>query len=72
MTERGSREVDFCVAVEVLPDKRIRLQAPASITRHGRKAADIRIYPIYEQEERELRPLHAKAFGCGTTDGMST
>ena len=61
MTERGSREVDFCVAAELLPDKRIRLQAPASITRHGRKAAEIRIYPIYEQEERELRPLHAKS-----------
>jgi HKD family nuclease len=61
MTERGSREVNFCVAAEALPDNRIRLQAPASITRHGRKAADIKIYPIYEQEEHELRPLHAKS-----------
>ena len=61
MTERGSREVNFCVAAESLPDNRIRLQAPASIARHGRKAADIMIYPIYEQEERELRPLHAKS-----------
>jgi hypothetical protein len=46
MTERGSREVNFCVAAEALPDNRIRLQAPASITRHGRKAAVVRIYPI--------------------------
>src|SRR5262245_11922456 len=61
LTDRGSREVNFCLAAEKLPDDTIHLKAPASITRHGRKIAHMRVYPVFEDIEGEFRPLHAKS-----------
>jgi hypothetical protein len=61
LTDRGSREVNFCLAAEKLADNTVRLRAPVSITRHGHKIAHMRVYPVFEDNEGEIRPLHAKS-----------
>jgi hypothetical protein len=61
LTDRGHRELDLCISKETLPGDKIRLRAPMSVTRHGRKTADIRIYPVGDERDGEVRPLHAKS-----------
>ena len=55
MTDRGERALEFLVPSEPLPDGRLRLRAPRSLTRHGRKAADIAVYPVSEDLDKEVR-----------------
>ena len=61
LTDRGSRHVEFLVPVEPAPDGKTRLRAPRSLVESGRKAAEVSIYPIKEDMDKEIRPLHAKS-----------
>ena len=61
LTDRGSRHVEMMVPVESLPDGRIRLRAPRSLVRSGRKSAEFTVYPVSEDADKEVRPLHAKS-----------
>lgn len=61
LTDRGSREVSYLVSCERLPDGRLRLRAPRSLIGKARKTADYRVYPVDEEVENEVRPLHAKS-----------
>lgn len=61
LTDRGQRELEFLVPAEPLPDGRLRVRAPRSLARHGRKSADITVYPVSEEVDSELRPLHTKS-----------
>jgi hypothetical protein len=61
LRERGDRHLEFLVPVERLPDGRIRVRAPRSLVRSGRKAAEIVVCPVEEDVDREVRPLHAKS-----------
>jgi hypothetical protein len=61
LTDRGNRKVEFAVPGERLPDGRLRLRAPRVLVRGERKRADYVVYPIFEDVERDHRPLHAKS-----------
>lgn len=58
LTDRGAREVEFAVPGERLPDDRLRLRAPRALVRSERKRADYAVYPVFEDVERDQRPLH--------------
>jgi len=61
MTDRGQRSIQFLIPSERLPDGRIRLRAPKSLLRSARKTAEYSVYPIVENVENEVRPIHAKS-----------
>jgi hypothetical protein len=61
LTDRGQRAVEFLVAGETLPDGRMRLRAPRSLLRIERKTATFEVFPVREDAEGEMRPLHAKS-----------
>lgn len=61
LTDRGSRYVEFLVPVEPLPDGQTRLRAPRSLVQPGRKSAEFGVYPVSEDVDKEVRPLHAKS-----------
>lgn len=61
LTDRGSRRVEFLAPVESLPDGQIRVRAPQSLVRPGRKSAEFSVYPVSEDVDKEARPLHAKS-----------
>jgi hypothetical protein len=61
LAERGTRDIDYVVGCEELPDGRIRLQAPKSLIREGKKPAEYYIWPVKEEVDGEFRPLHAKS-----------
>jgi hypothetical protein len=64
LTERGERAVEFGVPAETTPDGRLRLRAPRSLIRPGRKRAGLTVRPVSAQIDRDTRPLHAKAIWC--------
>jgi hypothetical protein len=61
LTERGHRHLEFLVPAEELRDGRMRLRAPRSLARPGRRAAEIAVYPVRDEADGEVRPIHAKA-----------
>lgn len=61
LSERGERHLGFLVPGEHLPDERVRLAAPRSLVSVGRKTAEVAVYPVLEEVDRERRPLHAKS-----------
>jgi hypothetical protein len=61
LTDRGSREIQYMVSYEELPNGHIRLRAPRSLIEQGKKSATISIWPVNETVDSEFRPLHAKS-----------
>ena len=61
LTDRGTRNVEFLVPVEHLPDGQTRVCAPRSLIEQGRKSAEFSVYPVSEDVDHEARPLHAKS-----------
>lgn len=61
LTERGERYVEFMVPVETIPDGRFRLCAPRSLVRPDRRTTTVAVYPVEEDVDRDVRPLHAKS-----------
>jgi len=61
LTDRGSREIQYMVAYEELPDRRVRLRAPRSLIEKGKKSAEFSVWPVKEEIDGEFRPLHAKS-----------
>jgi len=61
LTDRGSREIQYMVVHETLPDGRVRLRAPRSLIESGKKSAVFSVWPVTEELSGDLRPLHAKS-----------
>jgi hypothetical protein len=61
LTDRGSRELQYMVPYEKLPDGHVRLRAPKSLIEKGKKSAEISVWPVNETVDGEFRPLHAKS-----------
>jgi hypothetical protein len=61
LTERGSRELQYMVPYEKLPNGQLRLRAPKSLIEKGKKWAEISVWPVNETVDGEFRPLHSKS-----------
>jgi hypothetical protein len=61
LRERGDRRLELLVPTEVLPDGTLRLRAPCSLARADSRSVDVRVLPVRDEADGELRPLHAKA-----------
>ena len=61
LTDRGSRDIQYMVPHETLPDGRVRLRAPRSLIESGKKTSHFSVWPVSEQLNGDFRPLHAKS-----------
>lgn len=60
LTERGDRWLELLVPTEVLPDSRLHIRAPRSLVRSERRSTEVGVYPVRDEADGEVRPLHAK------------
>jgi hypothetical protein len=60
LTERGDRWIELLVPVESLPDGRLRFRAPRSLVEPGPRRAEFGVFPVRDEADSELRPLHSK------------
>jgi hypothetical protein len=61
LTERGNRRLEFLVPADSLPDGKLRFRAPRSLVKPGRQSTEVDVYPVRDEADGEVRPLHTKA-----------
>lgn len=60
LAKRRPREIDFYVPAEELPGGRTRVLAPLQLVRSARDLGYVRVFEVPPDQDKELRPLHAK------------
>ena len=60
MAKRGARNISFHVTSEKLPDGKTRLGMPYEVVAAAKEQADVSVYEVLPEQDKEIRPLHAK------------
>ena len=60
MAKRGERNISFYVSSEKLPDGKTRVGIPRQIVDAVKERAEVSMYPVLPEQDKEIRSLHAK------------
>lgn len=60
MAKRGARNISFYVSSEKLPGGNLRLGMPRQLVDAAKEWAEISVHEVLAEQDKEVRPLHAK------------